>query len=92
MPRSLEDAEPRSLPFLFGGLSRRSALRIKCFEIMHHMGWTALFYFSTLMSCVYSAVVVEAPGWIGDDRYCICIHMYVNLVVYVVCVICENRL
>lgn len=68
MPRTLDEAELRSVPWLFGGLTRQSPLRIKCFAIMNSGSWGGIFYTSTLFSCVYVAVVVEMPGWTDADR------------------------
>ena len=68
MPRTIEEAEPCSVSLLFGGLTRQSLLRKKCFAIMNSSAWGGLFYSSTLFSCVYSALVVEMPGWNDADR------------------------
>ena len=59
IPKKLEDAEPRSCPLIFGGLSRQSPLRIKCFMIMRSTIWSVLFYMNTVVSCLFSLFVVE---------------------------------
>ena len=68
LPLRIEDAEMRSVPLLFGGLSRQSPLRMKCFSIMHSKLWGSFFFTVTLLSCISSALVVEL-GIAQDPTY-----------------------
>ena len=67
MPKTLDDAEQHVLSLIFGGFSRQSLLRIKCFEIMRSGAWQGFFYVNTLLSCILAAVVVEM-GYVGSSR------------------------
>ena len=58
-----------SCPWLFGGLSRRSPLRMKSLTMMHSRFWGTLFFFNTIFSCVYSGVMMETGMQLNSKRY-----------------------
>jgi len=61
LPRKLEDAEVVSCPLLFGGFSRRSPFRTICFKMWTSELWNGLFFFATLLACIWSGAAVEIP-------------------------------
>jgi len=61
--------QQRSCPWVFGGLSRRSPLRMKSLSMMHSRFWGTLFFLNTILSCVYSGVIVETGMHLNSNRY-----------------------
>jgi len=71
VPKNMKDAVAVSCPLFFGGFSRRSPVRLKCFAICKSPTWDAIFLLVTITSCVIIAVAPEAagarPGSIGGS-------------------------
>lgn len=64
-PKTLDDAVPLSCPLLFGGFSRRSPIRQKCFEIQNSTMWASIFLLVTLANSLYIAM---GPEIIPEER------------------------
>jgi hypothetical protein len=59
-PATLQDAEPVSCPYLFGGFTRRSQIRQVCFRIHSSVKWEVFFIFMTMANSIY---IATAPGY-----------------------------
>jgi hypothetical protein len=62
VPKNMKDAVAVSCPLFFGGFSRRSPVRLKCFAICKSPTWDAIFLLVTITSCVIIAVAPEAAA------------------------------
>eukprot|EP00960_Hanusia_phi_P035946 752049-Hanusia_phi.AAC.3 len=57
-PTRLEDACEYSIPYFFGGFSKRSPVRIKCFEMYYSYRWNGFFTVVTAINSI--AIIVQA--------------------------------
>lgn len=62
LPRNIKEAVPISLPLLYGGLSRASPIRQKCFMICNDKSWNIMFLLFLLANCAYIAFVPDDPN------------------------------
>jgi len=53
LPRTLEEAVPVALPLIFGGLSRTSPIRLKCFQISRDKTWGVFFLLTYVIRVVW---------------------------------------
>ena len=47
------------MPFFFGGFSRQSPVRMKCFQMFNSVHWKAFFIAVNLANCIYIAAIPE---------------------------------
>jgi hypothetical protein len=91
LPHTLEEAVPVSIPWVFSGFSRNSAVRMKCFQICKSRGeWFALFFVVLIANCVYIFLVPDFPilratEWQIVDWICSVIYLFevvCNIIAY----------
>ena len=58
-PRSLEEASAHTMPYFFGGFTRQSPVRAKCFQMNRSAKWKACFIVINLANCLYITLVPE---------------------------------
>jgi hypothetical protein len=57
--KSLDEAMELTMPYFLGGFSRRSPVRMKCFQMLRSFRWKAFFIIVNLANCIYIASVPE---------------------------------
>lgn len=55
-PSTLQEATPISMTLFFGGFTRKSPFRMKCFEIYNSSSWAGFFFTVTLANCIYIGI------------------------------------
>ena len=91
LPQTLQEAVPVSIPWVFSGFSRNSAVRMKCFQICQSRGeWFTLFFVVLIANCVYIFLVPDFPilratEWQIVDWICSVIYLFevvCNIIAY----------
>ena len=58
-PRTLDEAMEHTMPYFFGGFTRQSPVRAKCFQMNRSAKWKACFIIINLANCLYITLVPE---------------------------------
>ena len=74
-PKTLHEAVPVAIPWVFGGFHRNSAIRNACFYVQNSLHWQTAFVVITVANSLY---IATAPGY--TDELSILISWYFDLI------------